>query len=217
MFDIVELDAPLAGGNPYFGGSDVPRNFPLHAGGAVAARTVDVGDSFGDGLEDDFRRPRLSDDAARGSHALAPSGWGLPPTAPGYDWRTGGLTFERPAPFLGGVETSREDAADVFNAESTAIRRSRRGVGNPTSRKPETEVWPGDFDAPVPLTPDLARWKYTSAGGGTRVASRGDDVPSSTRRYTRIGDTWVPTRDPASDDFSFAATARIAIARGGRA
>ena len=214
MSDVIELDAPLAGGHDLGPGSGA-LNPLLHAGGTVATRTVDVGDGLGDSIEE--RGLGLSDVATRGSHALAPSGWGLPPSAPGYDWRTDRPKPERAAPFLGGVEPSLEDAADVFNAEPTGARLSRRDVGNPTSRKPETEVWPGDFDTPVPLTPDLARWRYTSASGGTRVASLGGGPPSSTKRYARIGDTWVPVRDPASDDFSFAATARIAIARGGRA
>lgn len=211
MSGVIESDAPLAGGNPYFDAAAAPQNPLLHAGGAIATRTADIGDGLGDSLED--KSFGLGDVATPGSHAPAPSGWGLPPSAPGYDWREGRPGAARPAP----AETSLEDAADVFNADSTGARLSRRGAGNPTSLKPQAEVWPGDFDTPVPLGPDLSRWRYTSVGGGTRVASLEGGLPSSTKHYTRVGDTWVPTRDPASDDFSFAAAARVAVARGGRA
>jgi hypothetical protein len=124
---------------------------------------------------------------------------------------------------LGTAAPDRLNAAAVETAAGIFRRGADYDAPGSVRLAGDSDVWPGDFDMPVPLVPDLSRWKYLR-GPGVRIAqARGGGAtapigePGTRAPYTLIGDTWVPTRNPYAPDYSMAAAARIAIARGGRA
>jgi hypothetical protein len=143
----------------------------------------------------------------------------------------------------GDLSSAADDALDSAAAPLRIYRRS--GAAYPSSMKPDPKKWAADFDRAIPQTEDLSRWSYYSAASGglapagyrgervavwtparpRRTASgtfdpRGVRIPRATVRggeYTRVGDTWVPTRDPRTNDYALGSTSRVAVASGGRA